>query len=839
MKSRIKVWLQSQKEVIEDLICKASDQFIEEKKTQRPSPNFLFDLKQSQNEAFALSQGKDWCYDRYTTGMFYALFYQGRRINTSLAYVIDMVVDASENRKPLEIFDLGAGTGAVQIAIGLCLQAIDETGGFIPAVRVINVDISPYMLDFNRSYLWKQFVLHYPAFKRIIPEFEVNSWTNPEEVKLITPYIIASYLFDHQENKNEVVAHFETIVALHKPEKLILITSNQQNKREFLNAVASKISGVKYQNQEVSNNFVFTGDMTRLDAYRRDFNTKHGTIFSLHNAPRWHEAGFYARCLTLTRSRLALSFEEESSSDEPIKMDLYLPPIKIRRNIRLNDQQKKAALLNNRPTIITGPAGCGKSVVITERIKNLCEVSNYSTDLKILLTTFNKTLIRYLADWLCDILDKDKFRFTTSDDEYFFYFNGSREYSIRLMHFDILPTRISRHTNMLRYDEDHKIYLQESARLVCLEMNIDAESFADILNPSFLLDEYVRVIYGQQYDSLAKYQEGKRSGRPYKLDHNSDKRALIWKVIHHYLAFMQEEKIESIHTRRHKLLQNLRGGTHRGIFTHIFVDEFQDCTQADYQIFYGLLADNNQLVIAGDYAQAVHIGKTASAPREDEIFQGAQKMNNREIKRLDGSYRLPFRISECIKPLSVFIKGSEKDTDIITPYKGAPPGARPIVVYAKSTEEMKDKLLWIFWHYQIFDIYSLEDASHKKITVLELDKDLSWALNTRVPGIATTDTILKLKGMEKDCIVWSTRKKIEDVDDVYFYIYTILTRTCSILIIALYDDTPTYTYEALSKLNPERLLLWDQESVTHFDNNVINLMARNQADVPRVVVVGV
>lgn len=117
--------------------------------------------------------------------------------------------------------------------------------------------------------------------------------------------------------------------------------------------------------------------------------------------------------------------------------------------------------------------------------------------------------------------------------------------------------------------------------------------------------------------------------------HNSDKRELIWKVIEHYLNQLERDNIESVFTRRHKFLRALKWGENRDLFTQIFVDEFQNCTQADYQIFYGLLKDNNQLVVAGDFAQAVHLGKSASIPRVDEMFQGAHRMENLDTKKLE------------------------------------------------------------------------------------------------------------------------------------------------------------------------------------------------------------
>jgi len=416
----------------------------------------------------------------------------------------------------------------------------------------------------------------------------------------------------------------------------------------------------------------------------------------------------------------------------------------------------------------------------------------------------------YLANWLEDLLDDSFFKRKKND----FYFHGNEEPNIRLLHFDVLPTRLAEIKNTLQFDSYHKNCLSKSIDKICLSKNINRTDYEDIFDLSFLYDEYVRVIYGQQYETSEQYQTGERKGRPFRLNHNSLKRELIYSVIQDYLFYLKNNETESVFTRRHKLLRMLKRGNYRKMFTHIFVDEFQDCTQADYQIFYGLLENPNNLVVAGDFAQAVHLGKTASIPREDNIFAGSTRMRNIETKKLEGSYRLPFRISECIKPLSKKIKliNENSESDIITPYKGAPPGARPIVVYANDTEEMKNKLFWIVWYYKTYQAVDIEDPFNKRINILEQDRDLSIALNSHKRGIAETETILKLKGLEKECVVWSTRIKITDLDEVFNYIYTILTRTSSLLIIALFPNSPNYVGEALTLMNKEKMILWDQET---------------------------
>jgi SAM-dependent methyltransferase len=818
MKATIVKWLQSHQNEVEEAIVEASERFVQTRYADRTSSNFLFDLKECERESLGLSRGEDLCYDRHTIGLSYALWYQGRRINTSMSFIIDMVVEAIEDEKPIELFDLGAGTGAIQVAVGLCLQAAKDSGIDLIEANIINVDISPFMLDFNRSFLEPAFRRRFDAFRELRVDYSVNSWMNIDRIRLSTPYIVASYLFDHEENQLEIAKYFEEIVRTYQPEKLVLLTSNQQNKVKFLNGVAKHIEEGGYNSQVLMKNSVFSGSMGVVKSYRERFNKKYGNILST-NTPSWDVRAFYAKIIIRDISQLPLQYQLEMPQPQEIDdLNLYIPPIKIRREIRLNSEQKAAAKHNNRPTIILGPAGCGKSVVITERIKNLCEEARYNPNIRILLTTFNKSLMSYLGGWLEDILDSQYCRRQGGK----FYFHDSNTPNIELLHFDVLAPRIGKHLGILEFDNTQRFYISRTIQELSEAGEIDREQFEKYLDTRFLLSEYQRVIYGQQYDTPEKYQNGTRSGRPYPyLKMNSEERKTIWTVIRHYLEYLENHNKATIHTRRHKLLKDLREGSYNGRYTHIFVDEFQDCTQADYQIFYGLLRDNNNLVIAGDYAQAVHLGKTADIPREDRVFQGKERMGNRETKKLNGSFRLPFRISECIRPFSKHIKtGNGQEVDEISPYKGAPPGARPIVVYGQSSEDMKNKLLWIFWYFQVFDLFDSELPRRKKITILEKDQQLAKALNDRLPEIAETDTILKLKGMEKDCIVWSTRSDISNEDDAYYYIYTILTRTCSVLIIALFEDTPDYVYDVLSKMERKRLMFWDEASAQAYQQGL-------------------
>ena len=82
-------------------------------------------------------------------------------------------------------------------------------------------------------------------------------------------------------------------------------------------------------------------------------------------------------------------------------------------------------------------------------------------------------------------------------------------------------------------------------------------------------------------------------------------------------------------------------------------------------------------------------------------------MTRRQFYRLDGSYRLPVRISECIKQLSTAIVqrfGNDEGVTDITSNKGSPPASRPIVVYCQTYFEVADKVKEVFKHYKISSV---------------------------------------------------------------------------------------------------------------------------------------
>ena len=777
MKNQLTDWLKSEQQNIDKAIASAGIKYYNEHKTE---PNFQYDLKQCHIESYNLIRGKDLCYDRPNTAFAYSLWYHPRRINTFLSFFLDKVLE--HQGQHIEVFDLGAGAGAIQWGLGLIYAGFKRLGNNPPRITVINIDTSPFMLNYNKEYLWKEFLKVYPEIdNNFIVEYEVNSWNNERDLETSNPILAASYLFDASDNKAEIANDFKSLVNKYKPNTVLLLTSSQPEKVQFLKELEREFKQQGYDTFNVlESNLIFNQPLTHINKIRTALGTNLN-ISELQRGSSWTDRSHSGLVLKKPQSEITFTFGSKSIGS----LDIYNPPITVRREVTLNDKQKRAARNTETPSIIVGPAGCGKSIVITEKIKNIVEESNYSPDLKILVTTFNKGLIGKLAEWLKDLLDSTKYsiKYDTNfygynDKSSHFTFNNSSHTNIRLLHFDMLPKLLGgvRYRGLVDH-EQHFSLLREIIQKVKQEENINNDRFDNILNSDFLFEEYHRVIYGLQV-GITKGEETylnltrKGRGNNPSLQKNSERRKLAWKCLTEYAQRMHNEGIQSFTLRRQYLFSKLKSGEVKPNYDYILVDEFQDCTEADFEIFYSMIKDPNNFTIAGDLAQSIHLGTAARIPRDD-------RMTRRQFYRLDGSYRLPVRISECIKQLSTAIVqrfGNDEGVTDITPYKGSPPGSRPIVVDGQTYVEVAEKVKEVFKHYKIYDL--------ERVTILEKDIELQREIVKR-DLIAETDTILSLKGLEKECVLWSTRIPLEFEREVFEFAYTIVTRTSCILIVAI------------------------------------------------------
>lgn len=808
LENNIKQWLKSQQGTIEKIILDAAVRYYENHKAL---PNFRFDLATSQEESYNLVNGEDLCYDRFTLPLSYSLWYQARRINLFISNFYTKIVEATNSTFPVHIFDLGAGTGAVQISLGLVYVCLARMGKRPTLFRISNVDTSPFMLNYLRSYLWPLFVKNFPELKEIAIDYNVYSWSNNADLDIHNPWICASYLFDSSDNSDYLRTNFEQIVSAFNPEKILLLSSAQAQKVLMMNSILSELRQSGYTSISTnSNEEIYSGSLNTVNSFRLDLIQKYN-LKAAKIPVTWSDKKF--TIIGVEKKQSGVSFSGKSGQSS---MGLFNPPLRIRRDVVLSEDQKKASLFDNRPSIIIGPAGCGKSVVLTQKVIEIFEYYKWSKSITILITTFNKGLLSQLRNWMTDLLTQKKksliqkyYSGSTYDYDSTgeIVIQGQYESKIKFIHFEMLPKFVGAISYSFYNEQLHRTAIKQIIDETKRENSISTGEYDVVLNVDFILEEYHRVIYGLNCRisfGEAYYQSIERTGRGTKiqLQKNSNRRKLVWIVLKKYALWMHNNPSSgySFIARRQLLLNKISDNSIKEKYDYVIVDEFQDCTLADYKIMTGLLKDVNNLIIAGDLAQAVHVGKSGTIPRDGD-------MSRRIFHRLNGSYRLPYRISEAIQPLSKLIKRTSSDIDStieMSPYKGSPPGARPIVVYAKNSKEAADKIISIKNQYGLFDL--------KNITILEKDPDLYNAIRAVDNSVETT-TILRLKGLEKEFIVWSTQVDFLYESEYLEFAYTIMTRTNCILVILLTENTKQYLFPVLQYLNHKRLIFWDEESL--------------------------
>ncbi|MCC5905135.1 MAG: UvrD-helicase domain-containing protein [Balneolaceae bacterium] len=819
-------WLLDQQESLDKIIAEAAIQFHKENHFR---VNYAYDLKTCNKESFRLVKGGDLCYDRYTMGMSYSTWYHGRRVNTMISAVLRVLLDFGSDRESIDIYDLGAGTGAVLWSLALSKLALEKSGHQIPKLHIRMLDASPFMLDYCKRYLMPQFYKRYSESSEITIELSVNSWINEAEEGLTSPWIFASYLFDHHENYQQVQETFQSLVEDVEPELIVLSTSTQATKSRYLNSAVTRIKDLGYSERNYKHNLIYNGVLNHTRSVRNSIQNQLDVGFFY--TPTWDRDSNIFRTVVLNNLKTReLGFGQKIDKRE--RLSMYQAPISVRNEIVLSEEQKKAASPNGRPTIIMGPAGCGKSVIITERIKNIFEKHDYDPSLLILLTTFNKELSEQLYKWMNDLVG-DKMDFKKKgqygSNHWEGQLKGSNKVNLFIMHFDILPTRLSHKQFRNQYktvinEKASHIILEQVIRAYIKEESLSASRYSHILSPQYILDEYVRIIYGLECYSRDEYLEIDRKGRGARLYKNGKSRQIVWDLIINFLETIKNDEIDTFQTIRYKFFKSLRkGGENENLlnkFDYVFVDEFQDCTESDYKLFYKLLKKPDNLLIAGDYAQAVHMGFSSDIPRDEEMRR------NFDRREINGSYRLPMWVSHALKPLTVHINGKEKNSSIIQPYKGAPPGSRIMSVYASNTEKMAMKIIDVINTYSIYSLEEWDKYTGKKArgtVVLEMDSELSRTINHAQTSniVAISDTILRLKGIEKKCVIWSTRKEIEDKDELYHFVYTILSRTAGLCIIALFDNMPSEFKKCVQILNRDFISCWDQETERFYHNKIL------------------
>jgi len=775
--------------IVDEAVARACDRAISELGDAWSG----WEVAQGLEDLLALSSGGDCAYDRPSIGTSYALWYHGARTHEAIR-ALDPWLSASA--EPLRIIDVGCGTGATACAAAVLMAARTAAGAVRPSEVIVEAaDSSPFMVDMAERIFGK--LASHLEIGELAASFHTASWT---DLRLpaggIRPLIVGGYLFDHSDHRHvdELAKRFVKLGDEVDARGTILFTA--PGKSQVLDRAIAKLESLGWASRDASLGApVWSGSLSRCHEVRARWYANVGTIRSAlySKAPAWASPSSPA-----IRAVERLGAVRETLFD-PSEVSLLL-----------DDEQDEAARPDDYPTVVVGAAGSGKSRVLAERVVRTLETARPSAAPRILVTAFNKAMVDQLATWVEERMRASKTLAKVTAAHHDTGWSvltasvGTVTPSVTLINRDRLPNRVLGQTWPGMAPAWSTVVHQRRALAEAklgAQRVLQAERYLD---PDFLDEELERVIYGRAALTWDRYGDTSlpiRRGRIKPL--RVEAREVVWTVL------MEPPRPDSFVHRRIKAYEAhqvrvedeqplvLSGG-----WTHVFVDECQDFTESDFRVLACIPPDPQHLFVTGDETQSMHLGPCYRRPG----------LKRRQWKKyeLGGSYRLPLRVCEALEGLAMaFVDAhsgpSADELDLVLPEsrKAAVIGPRPIVV--AGGESLEGDLHDVLNAYRpLFDtgdgpLISLAEAEFS--TEQAINRAAPWA-DVEVAGM------LRIKGLERSCVVFSDRSVIGGDESTPEWIYTALTRSTSVLVVVLWQDAADSTRAVMGRLREDRLLFW-------------------------------
>ncbi len=734
----------------------------------------------------AMGRGEDCSYDRPSIGVTYALWNQGRRTRDALVTLAPVV---RRMRGDIRVVDIGCGTGATACALALISAALAAAGHPGPdRIVVEGIDSSPFMVETATAILAR--LADVLPGSRVAASFREASWSEvaPDEMATI---VHGGYLLDHSDHlhSDEIAERLLALGDLLEVRSVHLTTTPA--KRPQLREIEQLLAAEGWRAEPAgARPDVAAGRMVRCHAVRS----------------RWYEA-------RATMADAAL-WQRSPPWDAPSPAGLLLRrPVGRAGSVLFSDprthrlydeRQAEAAEPDQRLTVITGAAGSGKSIVLAERVAR-CVARSPRADPApcVLVTAFNKGVVDYLADAIehsLRALDLAPVRraHATGDHE----LETGDGATIVLLNRDKLPPRvfgIDSRPGLLRWADE----LQRRRQ----RLDDDARATAARFDAAYLEDELERVIYGQRCFSARAYRDTDRFGRGDRLANAT--KDVIW-------ALLMQPPVDSFVGQRIHAFRRHEAAVDRGSqltlerpWTHVFVDECQDFTATDLQLLARVPPSPQRLCIAGDASQSVHLGRSYRRPG----IAGAQWKRH----QLRGSYRLPLRVCDALRPLAEQIRSShlaarleeELDSVLLESRKSAVPGFRPVVVAGETVGATARDLLSAY----------LRRGTDREVLLADCGDRTRACIEAAAPDIRyVAGRMEKHKGLEWPAVVVSDERGrgADTSETASERLFTAMTRTTRLLVVVLWRDGDPALGAMFAGLGAARVTFWDSQAHAAF-----------------------
>lgn len=278
--------------------------------------------------------------------------------------------------------------------------------------------------------------------------------------------------------------------------------------------------------------------------------------------------------------------------------------------MKLNMEQRRIVELEpNGHMLVKGVAGSGKTTVSVKRIPYLLTHHCYDSDDKILLLTFNKTLLNYIKYQYKKVEDNDQLQFEM-------FINKDKEVEINTI-------------DSIMYKYFKRYLKRNSLQLKLLDKTIEFQTLSKSIheineiypnlktisskNSMFLMDEISWIKACNIFD-LDSYQNIDRIGRtnggdrtPQKLLKNSKIRKAIFELMLKYDNLLNEQGYVDFKTMNLIALQEAQQNP-MDKFKHIIIDESQDLTKTQLEFIKCIYNEKkySSIMFVADNTQSIY-----------------------------------------------------------------------------------------------------------------------------------------------------------------------------------------------------------------------------------------
>ena len=401
--------------------------------------------------------------------------------------------------------------------------------------------------------------------------------------------------------------------------------------------------------------------------------------------------------------------------------------------------------------VVLGTAGSGKTTLAIHRSVYLAKRTK--TNQKVLLVTFNKSLVTYLNSIADNNLNKVDVR------NYHRFARGYLGNRGMLGWNDIVPS--------MTYD-------RENIKLTFIKMAIEeiteeAGSNATLSRAPEVFHEEICWMQKMGITTLEEYVDAERIGRS-GTRITRDKRKYFFDVYERYLAIREKHDYKyDWDDLAHTVKDELEDDEDERIYNHIIIDEGQDFSPVMLQSLALAIPEDGSITFFGDVAQQIYGGRISWR-------NAGLQVTAKDIWKFDQNYRN----SKEIADLAIAISKQpffNQSTDLVTPKQPIASGPKPVLV--KFQDEAAE-LDWVIRNAaaaaekQMVAILVRQRSLVKKIkrklsangvSYQELDRDLTRWDST--PGISV-GTYHSAKGLEFDTVLvpHCSKDRIPDQDKI-------------------------------------------------------------------------